>query len=377
MAFTEVRVNDGLIIYATDGGAEYSTDIVTLNSGYEARNQNWVNGRGQWQLGDRVVIQSEATALNTFFRARKGRAIGFRFKDWLDYKDEGLGVLATQSGANAPTSIGVGNGTPIYQMYKAYHSGTDYDYRMIRKPVAGTVALQRNGIVTNSYSLDTTTGLCAFIADASSNATAVLPGVTTLVVLLANPNTLVAGELLYLNGFAGANAAEVNAIAHTINSVTTPTPVSGAATASFATNVMTVTATGSGTFAVGAGVVATGVVAATVITGLGTGTGGLGTYYLSTSPGTIATEAVATTACVQFVLATNTNLAVISVGAGVGYAYPQAGDALTWTGQFDVPVRFDTDKFMARFDGADIAVPGVVTSGYFYISALPIIEVRV
>jgi hypothetical protein len=61
--------------------------------------------------------------------------------------------------------------------------------------------------------------------------------------------------------------------------------------ASFATNVMTVSSSGlSGTFAVGMYVTAAGVAAGTYISSFGTGTGGAGTYNLSTSPGTISSE---------------------------------------------------------------------------------------
>ena len=68
-------------------------------------------------------------------------------------------------------------------------------------------------------------------------------------------------------------------------------PVAGA-TASFATNVMTVTIAGSTSFAVGQVITSTGVAVGTYITSLGTGTGGTGTYNLSTSPGTIAAQTV-------------------------------------------------------------------------------------
>lgn len=70
-----------------------------------------------------------------------------------------------------------------------------------------------------------------------------------------------------------------------------------AGTASFATNVMTVTAenVGSSGIRVGDVVVAAGVTAGTTVTSFGTGSGGLGTYNLSTSPGTIAAEQVSTT----------------------------------------------------------------------------------
>lgn len=70
-------------------------------------------------------------------------------------------------------------------------------------------------------------------------------------------------------------------------------------TASFATNVMTVTVVGSGTVKVGDLVTSAGVAAGTYVTAFGTGTGGLGTYTLSTSPGTITAQAVTTTSYVE------------------------------------------------------------------------------
>jgi hypothetical protein len=66
-------------------------------------------------------------------------------------------------------------------------------------------------------------------------------------------------------------------------------------TASFATSVMTVTvAPTTGAIGVGSLVNAASVAPGTFVTSLGTGTGGTGTYNLSTSPGTIAAEAVTT-----------------------------------------------------------------------------------
>jgi len=62
-------------------------------------------------------------------------------------------------------------------------------------------------------------------------------------------------------------------------------------TASFATNVMTVTVAPALPLKVGQAVVSAGVAANTYITALGTGTGGTGTYTLSTSPGTITAQA--------------------------------------------------------------------------------------
>lgn len=69
----------------------------------------------------------------------------------------------------------------------------------------------------------------------------------------------------------------------------------GAVTASFATNVMTVTAVTGTPLAVGqlitAATGATALPVNTYIASLGTGTGGAGTYNLTTTPGTIASQA--------------------------------------------------------------------------------------
>ncbi len=62
-------------------------------------------------------------------------------------------------------------------------------------------------------------------------------------------------------------------------------------TASFATNVMTVTVAPALPLKVGQAVVSAGVAANTYISALGTGTGGTGTYTLTTSPGTITAQA--------------------------------------------------------------------------------------
>lgn len=72
-------------------------------------------------------------------------------------------------------------------------------------------------------------------------------------------------------------------------------------TATFATNVMTVATVGSGSVNVGDAVTSAGVAAGTYVTAQLTGTpGGVGTYSLSTSPGTITpAQAVTTTSYVE------------------------------------------------------------------------------
>lgn len=79
--------------------------------------------------------------------------------------------------------------------------------------------------------------------------------------------------------------------------------------ASFATNVMTVTSVTAGAVKVGQLVTGAGVPANTYVASLGTGVGGLGTYNLTTAPGTIAAQATTTSDYVE------TKFRVLSVAA--------------------------------------------------------------
>jgi hypothetical protein len=92
-------------------------------------------------------------------------------------------------------------------------------------------------------------------------------------------------------------AGIVYALNTTHANIVTPQAVSAdvtvtGATASFATNVMTVTSVGTGTFMIGQTVIANGVPTGTTITAFKTGIGGTGTYALSTTVGTISSETV-------------------------------------------------------------------------------------
>jgi uncharacterized protein (TIGR02217 family) len=218
--FANVRFETGYIIYGTDGGPTYSTDIVVVNSGAEKRNQNWEYALGNWNFGDRKLSESELTDIINFFHARAGMAQGFLFKDWGDYK------VTTENGTLG--ALGVGDGTATYQLTKHYLSGGITNSRLIRKPVQGTFKGYKNGTLltfgssAGNISLDYTTGVVTFVAP-----------------------------------------------------------------------------------------------------------------------------------------------------------YPTSGDTLTFSCEFDVPVRFDTDSLKYRFDSAEVLSPGVLGTKFFYLSSLPLVEIRV
>ena len=107
--------------------------------------------RGRWDVASGLKKQAQIDELIAFFRARRGKAYGFRFKDWTDYKATGE-LLGT--GDDALTE---------FQLVKHYPSGSMIEIRTIIKPVAGTVKVYVDGVEQLSgWSVDTTTGLVTF-----------------------------------------------------------------------------------------------------------------------------------------------------------------------------------------------------------------------
>ena len=160
MTFTETRLDLGYD-FGTVGGPEFSTTIIVLGSGHEQRNSNWSEARSKWQIGDRIYTRSELNYLLNFFRAVRGAAIGFRFKDWSDY--QGTNEL-----------IGVGNGVLTqFQMKKTYVINDQSSIRNIKKPVTGKTTISVAGTpVISGWSVDTTTGIITFTSPPTGNITA-------------------------------------------------------------------------------------------------------------------------------------------------------------------------------------------------------------
>ncbi len=148
--FHEVRFPDN-IAYGATGGPEFATTVVVTGAGHEQRNVNWAEARGRWDVGTGLKNQAQLDALIAFFRARKGRAYGFRFKDWTDFKATGQ-------------ALGTGNdATTVFQLIKHYPSGSTIETRTIAKPVAGTVQIYFDGVEQLSgWSVDVTTGIVSF-----------------------------------------------------------------------------------------------------------------------------------------------------------------------------------------------------------------------
>ena len=151
MGFVETQFPTD-ISYGSSGGPQYATDIIISQSGHEQRNINWAEARARYNVAHGVKTKAQLDTLIAFFRARKGRAYGFRFKDWTDYK--GVDQL-----------IAVADGsTYSYPLIKTYESHDVTETRRITKPVTGTVRVYVNDVeVESGLSVDYTTGMLTFI----------------------------------------------------------------------------------------------------------------------------------------------------------------------------------------------------------------------
>lgn len=133
------------VLFPIEIGAEasvaphFSTNIVTAASGYEARNVNWTQARLRFDAGPGVRGDAELETLLGFFRARRGPAVGFRFRDPYDHSSNGM------TGPVDPDDQAIGTGDGINQSFaltKTYGAGEE---RRITRPVAGSVRVAVDG----------------------------------------------------------------------------------------------------------------------------------------------------------------------------------------------------------------------------------------
>jgi uncharacterized protein (TIGR02217 family) len=178
------------IAYGAVGGAAFNTDVVVLGSGFEQRNINWNDARARWDVSHGIKIKADMANVIAFHRAMKGRAHGFRFKDWSDYQTTVTDGILTRVAGTADQ----------YQIYKHYVAGSLTDARKITKPVAGKVQVYRNGSTYASV-VDTATGIVtlgALSTKAITGITKATNGVATIV-----GHGLPTGSVIKITGVVG------------------------------------------------------------------------------------------------------------------------------------------------------------------------------
>ncbi len=170
MAFHETRFPTSLSFGAL-GGPERRTEIVTLANGWEERNSPWAQSRRRYDAGLGLRSLDDLHDLLAFFEARRGQLHGFRWKDWADHKS------CAPSAQPGPfdQQIGTGDGaTRTFQLRKGYVSGGVTSWRVIAKPVTGTVRVAVDGTAMPEgphWSLDASTGWVTFVSAPGAGAT--------------------------------------------------------------------------------------------------------------------------------------------------------------------------------------------------------------
>jgi uncharacterized protein (TIGR02217 family) len=117
----------------------FSTNIVTTASGFESRNANWAQARLRFDAGPGVRGDAELETLLGFFRARRGPAVAFRFRDPYDYSSSGM----TGDPTATDQIVGTGDGsTDRFALVKHYGAG---EMRRVTRPVPGSVKVAIDG----------------------------------------------------------------------------------------------------------------------------------------------------------------------------------------------------------------------------------------
>lgn len=151
--FIESPRFDTEISYGSSGGPGFRNYVFTGESGRENTTVSWDVARSRYSVTQSIRDGVDMDVIRAMFYACRGRAVGFRYKDWGDFE-------ITDS------LIAVGDGaTLIFKMYKVYGAGTTHEYkRRIFKPVSGTTTVKWDGVVVNPtwYSVNTTTGVITF-----------------------------------------------------------------------------------------------------------------------------------------------------------------------------------------------------------------------
>jgi uncharacterized protein (TIGR02217 family) len=141
------------VSYGSSGGPGFKTFVFEGHTGVEARSIEWSIARARYNVSYGIRDKTDMDEVRAFFYAVRGRAVGFRYKDWGDYSlvDE---------------EIGVGDGVKTtFNLIKTYEVGALSYVRRIFKPVPNTDVVRVNGVLRTPlthYVLDTTTGVITF-----------------------------------------------------------------------------------------------------------------------------------------------------------------------------------------------------------------------
>ncbi len=140
MEFTLLREgSDEQLTWADPMTARFIESV----SGREQRSTQWADARLHFDAGPGVRSEADVAALIGFFRARRGAARGFRFRDPFDFASGAFGTSPQPD----DQIIGLGDGaTSSFRLRKAYGESGEAQLRFITRPVTGSIRIALDGV---------------------------------------------------------------------------------------------------------------------------------------------------------------------------------------------------------------------------------------
>lgn len=141
--FIDAYPPDSIMKFNFASSPRFSTNIVSVASGAEQRNQNWQHPLHTFTAPEAVECHEHLAALHNLWMTTRGPMHSFAFRDPLDFGSRDL--LAP--GLPRPIGltdvvIGVGDGTTTrFQLLRRYAFGSQVYDRLIYHPVVDTVVV--------------------------------------------------------------------------------------------------------------------------------------------------------------------------------------------------------------------------------------------
>lgn len=150
------RFNEG-ISYGSAGGPGFNTTVFTGHGGAEQRGVNWEVSKGKWNVAQGVRDEDDMKIIRAFFFAVRGKAVGFRYKDWNDYQFTDQVPIGEVDGVN-----------DTFLLTNTYEAGALSYTRRLFKPVEDTLVVKVDDVevpiggAPDEVDIDFTTGTLVF-----------------------------------------------------------------------------------------------------------------------------------------------------------------------------------------------------------------------
>jgi uncharacterized protein (TIGR02217 family) len=125
----------------------FSTTVATSPGGFEYRNADWQQARLRFDVGAGLRSVEDLQELIAFFRARRGNAIAFRFRDSTDFSSNGM------TGTPSPNDVLLGIGDGVRRRFELTKKYGDGELRRITRPIATSISVSLNGALIDSWVL--------------------------------------------------------------------------------------------------------------------------------------------------------------------------------------------------------------------------------